>query len=66
MREQVAIGMIKLVIFDWNGTILSDAAANLEAENRVLSLFNIEPITIKQYRERFEVPPDEVLCTPGH
>ncbi|MDD5163619.1 MAG: HAD family hydrolase [Candidatus ainarchaeum sp.] len=48
--------MIKLVIFDWNGTILSDATATLEAENKVLSLFNIKPVTLGQYRELFDIP----------
>ncbi len=48
--------MIRLVFFDWNGTILSDTAAGLEAENQVLRLFKLTPITIKDHREFFDVP----------
>jgi phosphoglycolate phosphatase len=48
--------MIKQVFFDWNGTILNDATANLKAENYSLSLFNIKPITIKKFRDTFEIP----------
>jgi phosphoglycolate phosphatase len=48
--------MIKLVFFDWNGTILNDANANLEAENIVLPLFGIRPITIKCIQDNFEIP----------
>jgi phosphoglycolate phosphatase len=48
--------MIKLIFFDWNGTILSDAAANLEAGNDALALFGIKPITSKRSREIFDIP----------
>jgi phosphoglycolate phosphatase len=48
--------MIKLVFFDWNGTILSDTTATLEATNNVFALFNIKPITIKKYQNLYEVP----------
>jgi phosphoglycolate phosphatase len=48
--------MIKLVFFDWNGTILSDTAASLASVNKVLALFDVNPVTIKRYRELFEIP----------
>ncbi len=48
--------MIKLVFFDWNGTLLSDATAGLEATNNLLCQFNIKPIAIKTYRDLFEMP----------
>ena len=48
--------MIKLVFFDWNGTILSDATAALEADNITLRLFNIKPITAKNHRDFMDVP----------
>ena len=38
--------MIKLVVFDWNGTLLSDAVATTEADNHVLGLFGIKPLTM--------------------
>jgi phosphoglycolate phosphatase-like HAD superfamily hydrolase len=48
--------MIKLVFFDWNGTLLSDGAAHTKAENHVLSMFNIEPVTMARIQETFDIP----------
>jgi phosphoglycolate phosphatase len=48
--------MIKLIFFDWNGTILDDAVANTKASNRVLLLFNIKPITLGQNKGIFDIP----------
>ena len=48
--------MIKLVAFDWNGTLLSDALACLESVNEVLALFNIKSASIEDFREHFDVP----------
>lgn len=48
--------MIKLVAFDWNGTILSDALACYESVNEVLKLFNLKPASLKSFQEHFDVP----------
>jgi len=48
--------MIRLVLFDWNGTLLSDATAGLEATNNLLPMYNIKPITMKKYRETIDIP----------
>lgn len=48
--------MIKLVAFDWNGTLFSDALACVESVNQVLKLFNIKPVTVNHFREHFDVP----------
>ena len=48
--------MIKLVVFDWNGTILSDTKACVVGVNARLKYFNHEPITIKQYQDVFQMP----------
>lgn len=48
--------MIKLISFDWNGTILADTYAVLEADNEVLKTFGKEPISLKQLQETFDVP----------
>lgn len=48
--------MIKLVVFDWNGTLFSDTSALLVGVNARLSHLGHEPITIKKYREIFEIP----------
>jgi phosphoglycolate phosphatase-like HAD superfamily hydrolase len=48
--------MIKLVAFDWNGTILADTAACLYADNEVLKVFGHPPITLKRLQETFDIP----------
>lgn len=46
----------KLVVFDWNGTILSDALPSLKAGNICLEFYGAPPITMRQYRETFNFP----------
>ncbi len=46
----------KLIVFDWNGTILSDTLPAWKASNACLEFFNAEPISLKRYRETFNFP----------
>ncbi|MEM7679936.1 MAG: HAD family hydrolase [Pseudomonadota bacterium] len=46
----------KLIVFDWNGTILSDAQQSLEAGNVCLEFYGAAPITLQKYRETFTFP----------
>ncbi len=48
--------MIKLVAFDWNGTLLSDTATTLRAENSALRAVGAKPITITKFRQSFDMP----------
>ncbi|MEX2027913.1 MAG: HAD hydrolase-like protein [Candidatus Curtissbacteria bacterium] len=48
--------MIKLVAFDWNGTLLADMQAVFKANNEVLKAFGSKPTTMKIVRARFTVP----------
>lgn len=48
--------MIKLVAFDWNGTLLADAQAVCDGCNHFISAMGGKPITLKIYREKFVVP----------
>jgi len=48
--------MIKLVVFDWNGTLFADMNASTVGVNAKLKFFGHLPITLKQYREVFDVP----------
>ncbi len=48
--------MIKLVGFDWNGTILSDTVACLVADDAALIALGYKPISLKKFRETFEIP----------
>lgn len=51
-----SLNMIKLVAFDWNGTIFSDASTCCEAVNEVLKFLKLKPVSLKTYREHFDVP----------
>lgn len=46
----------KLIIFDWNGTLIDDVWLNLNAINGVLEKRRIKPITTEFYRESFSFP----------
>lgn len=46
----------KLVVFDWNGTILSDTRPSLVAGNMCLEFYGAAPITLQKYRETFTFP----------
>lgn len=48
--------MEKLVVFDWNGTLLDDAHANFEGANAALKALGIPPITLDHYRKTFDFP----------
>ncbi len=47
---------IKLVAFDWNGTIMSDAKACQFADSEVLKHFNHPPLTLTKFRQHFKIP----------
>ncbi|MDP3758496.1 MAG: HAD hydrolase-like protein, partial [Candidatus Daviesbacteria bacterium] len=48
--------MIKLVAFDWNGTIFSDTRALLDSVNKVLKLFKLKPVSLETFQKHFDVP----------
>lgn len=48
--------MIKLVAFDFNGTLIADTWPILEGVNEVLSTFGKKPLTHKEFLEHFDVP----------
>ncbi len=48
--------MIKLAVFDWNATLLSDTKENLEADNHVLKTFGGRQVSLKQYQDTFDIP----------
>ena len=48
--------MIKLVAFDWNGTLLSDTQTVVDSSNHFIKALGAKPITLKFYREYFTVP----------
>ena len=49
--------MIKLVVWDWNGTIIDDVGITVQAVNSgVLPLLNLPEMTVSEYQDVFEVP----------
>lgn len=48
--------MIRLVAFDWNGTILSDTIACMVADDAALVCLGYKPIGLKKFQETFEIP----------
>ena len=46
----------KLVVFDWNGTLLADTAASWKAANVCLEFYGRPPISLAHYRETFHFP----------
>lgn len=48
--------MIKLAVFDWNGTLFDDLDANLVGANKALALFGHDAITTEDYQTRFTFP----------
>lgn len=48
--------MIKLVVFDWNGTLLADTLACMDADNCVLNTFGGKQVDLRTYRETIIIP----------
>ncbi|MDR5781830.1 HAD hydrolase-like protein [Caballeronia sp. LZ065] len=44
------------IVWDWNGTLLNDVSIALEATNRALRHFNLEALSLEDYRARYCVP----------
>ncbi len=58
--------MIKLVAFDWNGTLIADSKAIVDSCNIELKeVYKAGPITLKTYREVFDIPINQFLANLG-
>lgn len=44
------------IVWDWNGTLLADNAANLAAVNQVCAAFGLEAVTLPRWRSLFRRP----------
>lgn len=53
------------VIFDWNGTLLSDTTLCLRATNESLALFGIAPVSLETYRREHRLPLDAMYAAFG-
>lgn len=48
--------MIKLVVFDWNGTLIADTFACMETYNHVLDIFGGKEVNLKTFRSTVIYP----------
>ncbi|HVY67579.1 MAG TPA: HAD family hydrolase [Patescibacteria group bacterium] len=48
--------MIKLVAFDWNGTLLDDLWATVQADNEAMRHYGLPPLSVRRYQQTFRVP----------
>jgi phosphoglycolate phosphatase-like HAD superfamily hydrolase len=49
--------MIKLVAFDWNGTLLSDTYAAVKADNLALKKLKVKrTVKLKEFQKHFQIP----------
>lgn len=48
--------MIKLIAFDWNGTILSDTLPALRASNQTFKIYKLKPISLLKFQQTFKIP----------
>lgn len=55
--------MIKLAVFDWNGTLLADFAAVHEGCNRILEVLGHPAISEQEFREVYAIPLQHVFRT---
>ncbi|MDP3882408.1 MAG: HAD hydrolase-like protein [Nanoarchaeota archaeon] len=57
--------MIKLVTWDFNGTILADTDACMDAGNHMMRTFGGRPLSRREYAKRFTFPSLEFYCAQG-
>ena len=57
--------MIKLVAFDWNGTIFADTFAILEGVNEVFKFLRLQSISLKTFQKHFDVPVRKAYIAMG-
>ncbi len=57
--------MIRLVAFDWNGTLIADTQTVVDCTNEQLKVFGHETIDIKTYRQTFEIPVNKFFANIG-
>lgn len=57
--------MIKLVAFDWNGTLLADAVVCWKIDNDIFKELNKPLLSFKRYQEIFDVPVSKMFLAHG-
>lgn len=57
--------VLKSAAWDWNGVLIADTCACLDADNHVLETFGGTPVNIKQYRETIIIPAIDFYAQHG-
>ncbi|MCL5784665.1 MAG: HAD family hydrolase [Patescibacteria group bacterium] len=57
--------MIKLVAFDWNGTIFADSLAAVDAVNEVFKFLGVKAINLKKFQACFDIPARNAYIAMG-
>ena len=57
--------MIKLVAFDWNGTIFADTYAIFESNKESFKLLGIKPISFQTFQKYYDVPVKKFFLALG-
>ena len=58
-------GMIKLVVFDWNGVLIADAGICAKSVSSVLKSLGRKPIDIQTFRKVFSIPASNIYRSQG-
>ncbi len=56
---------IKLVAFDWNGTLLADTVICCKIDNEIFKNLNKPQISLKRFRDTFDVPISNLYLANG-
>ncbi len=57
--------MIKLVAFDWNGTLLADAVVCWKIDNDIFKHLEKPAISFRKYQETFDIPISKMFLAHG-
>ncbi len=57
--------MIKLVAFDWNGTLFADTIAIFESNSEAFKLLNLKPVSFNTFQKYFDVPVKKYFLSLG-
>jgi phosphoglycolate phosphatase len=58
--------LMKVIFWDWNGTLLNDTPANVDIFNVVRLEFGYAPISVDRYRELYRHPIREMYADAGY
>ena len=59
------LAMIQLVTWDWNGTLLADTQACMDAGNHVIRTYGGTPLPRRTYAATFDFPTTDFYCKQG-